>query len=70
MQTTNRSTTHFFTVDVEEYFQVKALESVVSRDQWLTRPSRVTRSVEILLAMLDRRGARGTFFVLGWVARH
>jgi polysaccharide deacetylase family protein (PEP-CTERM system associated) len=70
MPTTNRSTTHFFTVDVEEYFQVKALESVVSRGEWLTRPSRVTRSVETLLTMLDRHGARGTFFVLGWLARH
>ena len=70
MQTTNRSTTHFFTVDVEEYFQVKALESVVSRGEWLTRPSRVTRSVETLLTLLDRHGARGTFFVLGWLARH
>ena len=35
------STSHFFTVDVEEYFQVKALESVVRRDEWLSRPSRV-----------------------------
>jgi polysaccharide deacetylase family protein (PEP-CTERM system associated) len=70
MHTKNRSTTHFFTVDVEEYFQVKALESVVTRDQWLTRPSRVARSVDALLALLDRHGARGTFFVLGWVARH
>jgi len=69
MQTTNRSTTHFFTVDVEEYFQVKALESVVSRDQWLTRPSRVARSVDALLTTLDNHGVRGTFFVLGWVAR-
>jgi polysaccharide deacetylase family protein (PEP-CTERM system associated) len=70
MHTTSRSTTHFFTVDVEEYFQVKALESVVARDQWLTRPSRVARSVDALLTLLDLHGARGTFFVLGWVARH
>lgn len=70
MQITSHPPTHFFTVDVEEYFQVKALESVVSRDEWLVRPSRVTRGVETLLAMLDRHGARGTFFVLGWMARH
>jgi polysaccharide deacetylase family protein (PEP-CTERM system associated) len=70
MHTRNRPTTHFFTVDVEEYFQVKALESIVSRDEWLTRPSRVARSVDALLATLDRHGARGTFFTLGWVARH
>ena len=70
MQTTNLSTTHFFTVDVEEYFQVKALESVVSRDEWLTHPSRVARSVDALLTSLAKHGARGTFFTLGWLARH
>ena len=70
MQTTKLTPTHFFTVDVEEYFQVKALESVVSRDEWLTRPSRVERSVEALLTTLETHGARATFFVLGWVARH
>lgn len=62
--------THFFTVDVEEYFQVRALRSVVSRDDWLSRPSRVAQSVEQLLACLDRHGVRGTFFSLGWIARH
>jgi len=64
------ATTHFFTVDVEEYFQVKALESVVSPDQWLSHPSRVARSIDALLGCLDRHGARGTFFVLGWLAQH
>jgi polysaccharide deacetylase family protein (PEP-CTERM system associated) len=63
-------TTHFFTVDVEEYFQVKALESAVSRDEWLTRPSRVGHSIDALLSSLDQRGVSGTFFVLGWLAEH
>jgi polysaccharide deacetylase family protein (PEP-CTERM system associated) len=63
-------TSHFFTVDVEEYFQVKALESVVRRDEWLSRPSRVARSIDGLLDLLDRHGAKGTFFVLGWLAEH
>src|SRR6266480_342923 len=61
---------HFFSVDVEEYFQVKALESVVSRDEWLSRPSRVGDSIDLLLATLDRHNVRGTFFVLGWLAKH
>jgi polysaccharide deacetylase family protein (PEP-CTERM system associated) len=63
-------TTHFFTVDVEEYFQVKAFESVVKRDEWIGRPSRVAQSVGALLASLDRHGAKGTFFVLGWLAKY
>ena len=64
------ATPHFFTVDVEEYFQVSALESVVSRNEWLSHPSRVGRSTDALLASLEKNGARGTFFVLGWIAKH
>lgn len=63
-------TSHFFTVDVEEYFQVKALESVVRRDEWLSRPSRVAQSIDALLDSLERHGAHGTFFVLGWLAKN
>ena len=62
--------THFFTVDVEEYFQVRALRSVVLRDEWLSRPSRVAKNVDDLLGCLDRHRTRGTFFLLGWIARH
>jgi polysaccharide deacetylase family protein (PEP-CTERM system associated) len=61
---------HFFTVDVEEYFQVRALESVVRRDEWLSQPSRVAQSIDALLASLDRYEAKGTFFVLGWLAKY
>src|SRR3982751_1829702 len=61
---------HFFTVDVEEYFQVKALESAVSREEWLSCPSRLARSIDILLSLLGQNNVRGTFFVLGWIAQH
>jgi polysaccharide deacetylase family protein (PEP-CTERM system associated) len=64
------TTSHFFTVDVEEYFQVRALESAVSREEWISRPSRLAGSIDDLLQRLDRYGARGTFFVLGWIAEH
>ncbi len=70
MHTVQLPTSHFFTVDVEEYFQVKALESVVRRDEWLSRPSRVAHSIDALLGSLERSGTRGTFFVLGWLAKH
>jgi polysaccharide deacetylase family protein (PEP-CTERM system associated) len=66
----SNKTSHFFTVDVEEYFQVKALESAVSRDEWIAHPTRLARSIESLLDRLDRYDARGTFFVLGWIAQH
>jgi polysaccharide deacetylase family protein (PEP-CTERM system associated) len=66
----SNSTSHFFTVDVEEYFQVKALESAVSRSEWMSCPSRLGRSIDALLGRLDRYSASGTFFVLGWIAEH
>jgi polysaccharide deacetylase family protein (PEP-CTERM system associated) len=64
------SATHFFTVDVEEYFQVKALESAVRRDEWKSHPMRLEQSIELLLDTLARHQTRGTFFILGWVAEH
>jgi polysaccharide deacetylase family protein (PEP-CTERM system associated) len=70
MQPRQSSTPHLFTVDVEEYFQVKALESVVGRGEWASRPSRLGRSVDILLSTLERHDAKGTFFVLGWLAKY
>jgi len=70
MPSLHSPTTHFFTVDVEEYFQVKALESVVSPNEWLSQPSRVARSIDELLGCLDRHGVQATFFVLGWLAEH
>ena len=60
---------HHFTVDVEEYFQVAALAPFVTRDSWEGRGSRVEVGTRLLLDLLAERGARGTFFVLGWVAK-
>src|SRR5881628_2092205 len=59
---------HFFTVDVEEYFQVNALESAVSYADWPLHESRVAGSVDKLLKLLRSHEARATFFVLGWIA--
>lgn len=59
---------HLFTVDVEEYFQVSAFDRVLDRARWGEMESRVERSVDTLLELLDRHGASGTFFTLGWVA--
>jgi len=62
---------HHFTVDVEEHFQVSAFERYVARGEWEHHESRVERNVGVILDLLERHGARGTFFVLGWVAeRH
>jgi polysaccharide deacetylase family protein (PEP-CTERM system associated) len=62
------SISHYFTVDVEEYFQVNAFESKISRDDWDKWPTRLENNLPPLLDLLERYDARGTFFVLGWVA--
>ena len=59
---------HHFTVDVEEWFQVSALEAAVPRSRWPDFESRVCASVELILDLLEARGFRGTFFILGIVA--
>jgi polysaccharide deacetylase family protein (PEP-CTERM system associated) len=62
---------HHFTVDVEEHFQVSALEPFVSRAEWDTLPSRVVASTERVLDLLDEYHATATFFVLSWIGeRH
>lgn len=57
-----------FTVDVEDYFQVSAFAPYIDRDDWGKRECRVERNIERILAMLDERGVKGTFFTLGWIA--
>ncbi len=56
------------TIDVEDYFQVSAFDGHVSRDDWPSFESRVSRNTDRLLELFDEAGTRATFFVLGWVA--
>ena len=62
---------HFFTVDVEEYYQVSALEPYVPRGAWSAQESRVELGTDRLLQLMEAHDVRGTFFTLGLVAeRH
>ena len=56
------------TVDVEDYFQVSALAPHIDRASWDSLPCRVERNVQRLLELFEQRGARATFFTLGWIA--
>jgi polysaccharide deacetylase family protein (PEP-CTERM system associated) len=56
------------TVDVEDYFQVSAMAPHIDRGSWDRQPCRVERNVDRLLALFAERGAKATFFTLGWVA--
>lgn len=67
----HRSGPHLFTVDVEEYFQVSALEPFVDRAAWTTQPSRVVGATRRILELLEQSDSRSTCFVLGWIGeRH
>jgi polysaccharide deacetylase family protein (PEP-CTERM system associated) len=57
-----------FTIDVEDYFQVEAMSSVIARDSWSQREYRCEKNVARLLEMLAERNIHGTFFILGWIA--
>ena len=55
-------------IDVEDYFQVHALETVVPRAEWEGYATRVERSTRLVLHLLREEATRATFFVLGWIA--
>ena len=65
-----RTPLNAFTVDVEDYFQVSAFDGRVSRESWETVTPRIDIGLSELLDLMDRHGVRGTFFILGWIARH
>ena len=65
------TTGHAFSVDVEEGFHSATFAHRYPVETWPTLPSRVVAQTERLLALLAEHDARGTFFVLGWIAeRH
>ncbi len=59
---------HAMSVDVEDWFQVWALSSVISREDWDDHALRVEDSSSRLLDLFAAKGAGCTFFILGWVA--
>jgi len=62
---------HALSFDVEEYFQVANLRDHFAREDWDAVASRLDVGMESILALLERRRARATFFFLGWIAeRH
>jgi polysaccharide deacetylase family protein (PEP-CTERM system associated) len=55
-------------VDIEDWFQVGAFETVINRAEWDQLEHRVERNSDAVLALFDEAGIKATFFVLGWVA--
>jgi polysaccharide deacetylase family protein (PEP-CTERM system associated) len=55
-------------VDVEDWFQVYALERAVDRRDWDSLEHRVVGNTQVILDLFDAAGVKATFFTLGWVA--
>jgi len=55
-------------VDVEDYFHVEAFAAKIRYEQWDSYERRVERNVARILELFDKYRAKGTFFILGWVA--
>ena len=60
---------HAITVDVEDYFHTEAMSPAAPREIWESFPSRVEASTRRLLDCFARHDVKGTFFILGWVAK-
>jgi polysaccharide deacetylase family protein (PEP-CTERM system associated) len=58
-----------FTVDVEDYFQVEALSSAIKTSDWEKHDCRVEKNTQLILQLLSDVKKKGTFFVLGWIAK-
>jgi polysaccharide deacetylase family protein (PEP-CTERM system associated) len=55
-------------VDVEDWFQVGAFETVIKRVDWDQLECRVEANTDAVLGLFDQASVKGTFFTLGWVA--
>jgi polysaccharide deacetylase family protein (PEP-CTERM system associated) len=62
--------THIATVQLQDYYQHKVFESLVSKRHWSRFESRLRHDVDETLSLLDRYEVSATFFTLGWIAEH
>jgi polysaccharide deacetylase family protein (PEP-CTERM system associated) len=56
-------------VDVEDWFQVGAFETVIDREDWDGLDRRVETNTDAVLALFAETNVKATFFTLGWVAQ-
>lgn len=57
------------TIDVEDYYHIEAAYRTIGPDRWHAQTPRVECNVDLLLQLFHRHNRRGTFFILGDVAR-
>jgi len=55
-------------VDVEDWFQVGAFETVIDPADWPSLECRVEANIDAILTLFAQAGVHATFFTLGWIA--
>lgn len=68
LKTTTAAPNAAMSIDVEDWFQVENLKSVIARDTWDSRELRVERNTDRMLELMARHNVRCTCFILGWCA--
>jgi len=58
---------HYFTVDVEDWFQTEAAQKTYPPFTWYKQEPRIEKNVGKILEVLDKYQAKATFFTLGWI---
>ena len=61
---------NILTFDIEDWFHVLDNASTRGISDWENYSSRFEPVVDRLLALLEERDLKATFFCLGWVAEH
>jgi polysaccharide deacetylase family protein (PEP-CTERM system associated) len=59
---------HILSINLEDYFQVAPMRQVIPPRYWPRFDLRIEKSTLATLDLLDRAGARATFFTIGWLA--
>ncbi|AFY78056.1 polysaccharide deactylase family protein, PEP-CTERM locus subfamily [Pleurocapsa sp. PCC 7327] len=67
---TKNNISNILTIDVEDWFHILDLPSLPPLKTWVKLESRVVSNTIFILDLLDKYKTKGTFFVLGWVAKH
>lgn len=63
-----QSSQHYFTVDVEDWFQTEAAQPIYPPVTWYKQIPRIEWTTHALLDLLEKHAARATFFVVGWIS--
>jgi polysaccharide deacetylase family protein (PEP-CTERM system associated) len=59
----------YLTVDVEEYYHAEIFAGIINPTEWTKYPDHVEKNTMDLVQLFDRCNVRGTFFILGSIAK-